>query len=100
MFFPYSKKQKQSFLNRFGQKIKINDEEQLGIVESKIIEEERAVTESIFVTVDELVVKQQDIVQIKNNIYEVSYIVDDGSGLVDAYLSLTGSTEGRGSKYV
>ncbi|EMM2093302.1 hypothetical protein CSB66_2454 [Enterobacter hormaechei] len=99
MFFPYSEKQKQSFLNRFGQKVLINDKENLAIIEKKIVEDERAVTESMYITADENNIKEDDTVKIKSKVYTVSYIVDDGSGLVDAYLSLISDTN-RGSKYV
>ncbi|KLP78427.1 hypothetical protein ABF80_07915 [Enterobacter hormaechei subsp. steigerwaltii] len=99
MFFPYSEKQKMSFLNRFGQKILINDKEHLAIIEKKIVEEVQAITESMYITVDENVIKEDDAVKIKTKVYNVSYIVDDGSGLVDAYLSLISDTN-RGSKYV
>ncbi|SAI06264.1 Uncharacterised protein [Enterobacter hormaechei] len=99
MFFPYSEKQKMSFLNRFGQKILINDKEHLAIIEKKIVEEVQAITESMYITVDENVIKEDDAVKIKTKVYNVSYIVEDGSGLVDAYLSLISDTN-RGSKYV
>ncbi|EMM6967534.1 hypothetical protein QM190_06825 [Enterobacter hormaechei] len=100
MFFPYSEKQKQAFLTRFGQKVKINQTERLAIVETKIINENSQVSETIYITTDALWINQDDTVELFDNFYRVAYIVRDGSGLVDGYLSLTSDNEGREGKYV
>lgn len=97
--FPYSAKQKQEFLNRFGQKVLIQDQEQLGIIEKEITNQDGIISETIYITADELVVSQDYKVQIKDNIYRIAYIVDDGSGLVNCYLSIKSDTKGRVSKY-
>ncbi|MDQ6443023.1 hypothetical protein ACLH2J_01875 [Klebsiella michiganensis] len=97
MLFPYTKKQKQEFLKRFGYPIKINGEDELGIVERDITNTDGEVSETLYVTIDAQY-KQDDKVTIDDIQYRIAYIVNDGSGLVDAYLSFI-SEAGRISKY-
>ncbi|HDS8059079.1 Uncharacterised protein [Enterobacter cloacae] len=97
MIFPYTEKQKQAFLTRFGQKVKINQTERLAIVETQILNENGQVSETLYITTDALWITQDDIVELFDNTYRVAYVVRDGSGLVDGYLSLTND---EGSKYV
>ncbi|MCK6891124.1 hypothetical protein ABKV35_13985 [Enterobacter kobei] len=97
MIFPYTEKQKQAFLKRFGSKVKINQTERLAIVETQILNENGQVSETLYITTDALWITQDDIVELFDNTYRVAYIVRDGSGLVDGYLSLTND---EGSKYV
>ena len=97
MLFPYTNKQKKEFLKRFGHPVKINDEPELARVEREITNSDGEVSETLYVTIDQKY-KQDDIVELDNTIYRIAYIVNDGSGLVDAYLSFQ-SEEGRISKY-
>ncbi|MGS7257711.1 hypothetical protein [Enterobacter hormaechei] len=100
MIFPFTEKQKKSFLTRFGQKVKINQTERLAIVETQILNENGQVSETLYITTDALWINQDDTVELFDNLYRVAYIVRDGSGLVDGYLSITGDNEGREGKYV
>ncbi|SAA84637.1 Uncharacterised protein [Enterobacter cloacae] len=97
MIFPYTEKKKKAFLTRFGQKLKINQTERLAIVETQILNENGQVSETLYITTDALWITQDDIVELFDNTYRVAYVVRDGSGLVDGYLSLTND---EGSKYV
>ncbi|ELX8362376.1 hypothetical protein LRM31_07315 [Enterobacter kobei] len=97
MIFPYTEKQKKAFLTRFGQKVTINQTERLAIVETQILNENGQVSETLYITTDALWITQDDIVELFDNTYRVAYVVRDGSGLVDGYLSLTND---EGSKYV
>ena len=74
MIFPYSEKQKQSFLTRFGQKIKINDSDELGIVEIEINNDNGQVSETIYITADINKVKQEDEVLLNEILYTLSLI--------------------------
>lgn len=100
MLFPYTEKQKQEFVKRFGREILINGEKSLGILEINISNDNGQISETIYITDDKNKVKQQDEIQFNDNIYEIAYIVDDTSGLVDCYLSLIGDDNGRDGKYV
>ena len=99
MIFPYTEKQKQAFLIRFGRPVKINDDTELGIIETEITTSDGQVSETKYITADANKISQGSTVKIDSNIYEVAYIVNDGSGLVNAYLSITGDDNGRTSKY-
>lgn len=97
--FPYTKKQRTAFLKRFGVPVLINDKEQLVIIEKEIVQENDAVSETLFVTTDSDFVNQEDTIKLQNKIYRIAYIKDDTSGLVDCYLSLKGGENGRETKY-
>ncbi|HAW2200208.1 TPA: hypothetical protein JLO99_002733 [Escherichia coli] len=93
MIFPYSEKQKQAFLSRFGQKIKINDKDSLGIVEIEITNDNGQVSETIYITADIKKIKQEDSVLLNDILYNVAYVVNDGSGLVNCYLAFKGAEQ-------
>ncbi|QEH56854.1 hypothetical protein [Citrobacter portucalensis] len=87
MISPYTEKQKQSFLTRFGQKIKINDKDALGIVEIEINNDNGQVSETLYITADINSIKQDDSVLLNEILYNVAYLTNDGSGLVNCYLT-------------
>ncbi|HGV5838916.1 hypothetical protein JNN41_07375 [Escherichia coli] len=99
MLFTYTQKQKQEFLKRFGQTLLIDNKETLAIVEIEITNVDGQVSETFYITIDEVIARQDLEVHYKENIYRIAYIVNDGSGLVNAYLSLIGDNSGRTSKY-
>lgn len=93
MIFPFTDKQKQAFLIRFGQKIKINDSDELGIVEIEINNDNGQVSETIYITADINKVKQEDEVLLNEILYTIAYLVNDGSGLANCYLAFKGEQE-------
>lgn len=99
MIFPFTDKQKQAFLNRFGRPVKIDNNNELAIIEHEITNTDGQVSETIYVTADFNKVKQGSTVSFDGFNYEIAYIVNDGTGLVNCYLSLTSDDNGRKSKY-
>lgn len=57
MLFPYTQKQKQEFLNRFGQTLLIDNKETLAIVEIEITNVDGQVSETFYITIDEVIGK-------------------------------------------
>ncbi|HBZ8158468.1 TPA: hypothetical protein MM329_000681 [Escherichia coli] len=99
MIFPFTEKQKQAFLIRFGCPVTIDDKTELGIVEREITNVDGQISETIYITADINKVKQGSKVSFDENNYKIAYIVNDGTGLVNCYLSITSNDKGRISKY-
>lgn len=64
--------------------------------EIKVVDTQGAISETEFLTTAKGVLKQGDIVLINEQRYRVQYIADDNSGLIDAYIALSG---GQHAKY-
>ena len=102
--FDFSKKSRESFLKRMGHDLKIKKESGWvnirAIPERKLIDTENEVSAMIYITADADEVLQGDHILLNGEVFEISYIDNDLSGLVDCYLSLIGDENGRTSKYV
>ncbi|WP_311750747.1 hypothetical protein [Proteus columbae] len=66
------------------------------LLEIKVVDTQGAISETEFLTTAKGVLKQGDIVLINEQRYRVQYIADDNSGLIDAYIALSG---GQHAKY-
>ncbi|CAH0132868.1 hypothetical protein SRABI106_00032 [Rahnella aquatilis] len=103
--FDFSKKGRESFLKRMGHDLKIKKESEgwvniRAIPERKLIDTENEVSATIYITADADEVLQGNHILLNGEVFEISYIDNDLSGLVDCYLSLIGDENGRTSKYV
>lgn len=104
--FTFSQKNRNAFLKRFGADMHIQKhgtEEWLpirGILERKLVEESSTVSFTLYVTVNSDLAEQEDLIRFEDKVYEISYLNNDLSGLVDCYLTLKGDRNGRTNKYI
>lgn len=104
--FKFSQKNRDAFLKRFGADMHIQKHGSTewlpirGILERKLVEESSTVTFTLYVTLNSDLAVQEDLIKFEDKVYEISYLNNDLSGLVDCYLTLKGDTNGRTSKYV